>query len=94
MKKLISMVVLLLLISGCSTTVKKHTYLKYSGFMEGCANGLVIGVLTAKPDMQYKNINPVWIDTSCMELYLKKLEADDIKPPESINKYLDRNEMI
>lgn len=85
---------LFILMCGCTTVVKKHTYLKYSGYMEGCANGLIIGAMSADRDLRYAEINQVWVDTTCMEVYLQKLEAYDIEPPEGLDKHLDRNEML
>lgn len=93
MKKILS-ILFFISLTGCTTIVEKDTYLKYSGYMEGCANGLVVGALSARQDLQYQDINPVWVDTHCMEMYLRKLETDDIEPPKGIDKHLDRNEMI
>lgn len=93
MKKLISILGLIVL-TGCTTIVEKDTYLKYSGYMEGCVDGLTVGVLAARQDLMYEDLNQVWVDTHCMDMYLRKLERDDIEPPEGIDTYLDRNEMI
>lgn len=93
MKKILS-ILFLVYLTGCTTIVEKDTYLKYSGYLEGCVNGLSVGVLAAKPEWSYQDLNPVWVDTHCMEMYLDKLERDDIDPPKGIDKYLDRNEMI
>lgn len=82
---------LFLLMTSCTTVQYKDTYLKYSGYVEGCADATILMIMIMKPDLDPNNINPVFVDATCMDLYLRKLEEENIKPP---MERLDENEMI
>lgn len=88
--KLIS-VLLFLFMASCASQPKQHTYLKYAGYMEGCVDTASTIIMQSNPDLTPRNIDRVALDTMCMELYLIKLETENIKPP---MKRYDRNEMI
>lgn len=88
--KLISLL-LFLMLGACVHKPVAHTYLKYSGYIDGCAAGTKNIIIIINPEVVEENINNVWLDTICMKLYLLKLEKESIKPP---MKRLDRNEMI
>ena len=80
-----------LLMTACTTVKYKDTYLKYSGYMDGCADAATEVVLILRDDLTREQINNAWLDAMCMELYLIKLEQENIKP--HIER-LDRNEAI
>jgi len=85
MKKMASLI-LFLFLSACATNTP-HTYLKYSGYIDGCADmadKLIQSIYNAPA-------SPTIREAMCMELYLIKLEAENIKPP---MKRLDRNEIL
>jgi len=84
-------VLLMLGLSACATTPQPHTYLKYSGYISGCADASVELVLAFKPEATVQTLNYDMLDAMCMELYLIKLEHENIKP--NFEKY-DRNEAI
>lgn len=88
--KLIS-ILLFLTLGACAHKPVPHTYLKYSGYIDGCAAGVKNIVMTLNSEVTEENINNVWLDAICMELYLIKLETESIKPS---MKRFDRNEMI
>jgi len=81
----------LLFLSACATTPQPHTYLKYSGYMSGCADASVQVILMMRPDLTDEMLKYDVLDALCMELYLHKLEVENIKP--NFEKY-DRNEAI
>ena len=88
--KLIS-VLLFIALSGCAHKPVPHTYLKYSGYVEGCTIGMEQIILATNTNLTSDTLNMPVLDALCMDLYLIKLETEDIKPP---IRRLDRNEMI
>lgn len=78
--KLIS-ILLFLALGACAHKPVPHTYLKYSGYMDGCADTTIYTILANNPDFNEENINYTVLDAMCMDLYLMKLEEEDIKPP-------------
>ncbi|MHA1676325.1 MAG: hypothetical protein ACTSU6_04025 [Candidatus Njordarchaeales archaeon] len=97
--KSFKLLILALLLSGCVTETKyttitkymPHTYLKFSGYVQGCADIAQYLIMELRPDMDPSSINMTVLDATCLELYMLKLEEENIKPP---MKRFDRNEMI
>lgn len=81
-------ILLFLLLSACASQ-PKPTYLKYAGYIEGCADGVIEIVFAFKPEID--EINPVFVDSLCMEKYILKLESENIEIPMRI---VDKNEAI
>ena len=82
--RLIKLVLLLLslaLTAACATTPQPHTYLKYSGYIEGCVDVATELIVESNEHITRENIDPVFLDTLCMQMYLIKLEIENIKPP-------------
>jgi len=84
-------ITLFMFMGACASQPKQHTYLKYSGYIEGCADATLTIVMQNNPDITLENVNRTALDAMCMELYLIKLDADNIKPPMT---RFDRNETI
>lgn len=83
-------VLLFLFLSACASQ-PKHTYMKYSGYIDGCSDASVQVILLMRQDLTRELLRYDQLDALCMELYIYKLEAEGIKP--DFKKY-DRNEMI
>lgn len=88
--KLIS-ILLFLVLGACAHKPAPHTYLKYSGYMDGCADTATQFLFLFRPELKKTGINPAYLDHTCMEMYILKLESEDIKLP---MKRFNRNEMI
>ena len=89
MMRIISLT-LCLFLSACVT--RKHTYLKYAGYIEGCHDATVSILLVQNPGATEDMLDQSILDSMCMEMYLIKLNHDNLEPPKM--KRLDRNEMI
>ena len=84
---MVRLITMLLLLSACtSIPVKiehipvikfKDSYLKYSGYVDGCADTASKLVQQSYPN---DDVNDVWLDAMCMDLYLLKLEEENIEP--------------
>lgn len=85
---------MLLLLTACSTPPKQHTYLKYSGYIDGCVDATLHMAVLLHPQVNNVNqLDPVWYESMCMDFYLNKLDKENIKPKD-IDKHIDRNEQI
>ena len=90
MTRLIS-ILLFIVLTACAHKPVPHTYLKYSGYIDGCAVGMGYIVINMNPDLTLDTLNMPLLDALCMDLYLERLEKENIKPP---MKRLDINEVI
>jgi len=63
----------LLLLNAC-VSAPPRTYLEYSGHITGCAD-----MATFLYETNERQINRVFLDAMCMELYIKRLEKENIK---------------
>lgn len=82
--KIVSLL-LFLSLSAC-TTVKKHTYLKYAGYVEGCIDGTenMLNHISYSPIEYFYTIEEdalSKVEAICLDKYMQKLDEANIEYP-------------
>ena len=75
----IIIVLTLLFTVACATTPEPRSYLEYSGFITGCMDNNIDLMQQSYPEINEDNI-PYQFVARCMELYIERLEKENIKP--------------